>query len=117
MKKPTNDWRVKTLDRIRALIKEADPEATEERKWRDVPTWYHGGLICTGETYKSHVKVTFFKGASLSDPSKLFNSSLDGNARRAIDFHEGEKINEPAFKKLIKAASTLNRTKEATSRR
>ena len=98
------------LSQIRALIKEADPEVVEEWKWRGVPVWYHDGMICTGETYKDHVKVTFAKGAALKDPSKLFNSSLDGNVRRAIDFHEGDKIDEKAFKALICAAIALNET-------
>ncbi len=102
------DWRGETLARVRTLIKQADPEVVEEWKWRGVPVWYHGGMICTGETYKNHVKVTFAKGASLEDPSGLFNSSLDGNTRRAIDFHEGEKIDEKAFKALIHAAVALN---------
>jgi len=103
-----DDWRGETLARVRALIKQADPEAVEEWKWRGVPVWYHAGMICTGETYKSHVKMTFAKGASLEDPSGLFNSSLEGNTRRAIDFHEGDKINEKALKALIRAAVTLN---------
>jgi hypothetical protein len=102
------DWRGETLARIRALIKQADPGVTEEWKWRGVPVWYHDGMICTGETYKAVVKVTFAKGAQLKDPSKLFNSSLDGNVRRAIDLHEGEKLNESAFKALIRAAVALN---------
>jgi hypothetical protein len=102
------DWRGKTLARIRALIKEADPKVVEEWKWRGVPVWSHDGMICTGEAYKSVVKLTFLKGASLEDPSGLFNSSLDGNTRRAIDFHEGDKIDESAFKALIRAAVTLN---------
>jgi hypothetical protein len=106
--KELGDWRSKTLARIRALIKEADPKVVEEWKWRGVPVWSHDGMICTGETYKSVVKLTFLKGASLEDPSGLFNSSLDGNARRAIDFHEGDKINESAFKALIRAAVALN---------
>ncbi|MDT5344316.1 MAG: hypothetical protein QOE52_3500, partial [Mycobacterium sp.] len=93
---------------IRKLIKEADPDVVEEWKWRGVPVWYHDGMICTGETYKNVVKVTFAKGASLKDPSGLFNSSLDGNTRRAIDIHDGDKINERAFKALIRAATTLN---------
>ena len=105
------DWRGKMLGRLRALIKEADPEVVEEWKWRGVPVWSHDGLICTGETYKSVVKMTFAKGASLKDPSGLFNSSLDGNTRRAIDFHEGEKINEAALKTLVRAAVTLNKSK------
>jgi len=104
------DWRGKTLSRLRALIKQADPEAIEEWKWRGVPVWSHDGLICTGETYKSVVKVTFSKGASLKDPSGLFNSSLDGNTRRAIDFHEGDAIDEEAFKALIRAAVSLNQS-------
>ena len=92
-------------------MKEADPEVVEEWKWRGVPTWYHDGIICTGETYKSVVKLTFAKGAALKDPSGLFNSSLEGNVRRAIDIHEGEKINEKAFKTLVRAAVTLNKSK------
>ena len=110
--KELGDWRGETLGRVRALIKEADPEVVEEWKWRGVPTWYHdGSIICTGETYKAVVKTTFAKGAALKDPSKLFNSSLEGNVRRAIDFHEGEKINEKAFKALIRAAVDLNTAK------
>ena len=110
--KELGDWRGETLGRIRALIKAADPEVVEEWKWRGVPTWYHGGsIICTGETYKAVVKTTFAKGAALKDPSELFNSSLEGNVRRAIDFHEGEKINEKAFKALIRAAVDLNTAK------
>jgi hypothetical protein len=101
------DWRGKMLSRIRALIKQADPQVVEEWKW-EVPVWSHDGLICTGETYKKVVKLTFAKGASLEDPSGLFNSSLEGNTRRAIDFHEGEKIDEKALKALIRAAVTLN---------
>ena len=108
--KELDDWRGKTLSRVRALIKQADPEVVEEWKWRGVPVWSHDGLICTGETYKSVVKLTFFKGASLKDPSGLFNSSLDGNARRAIDLHEGDEIDEDAFKTLIRAAAALNRS-------
>jgi hypothetical protein len=104
------DWRGETLARIRKLIKQADPDVVEEWKWRGVPTWYHGGMICTGETYKNVVKMTFTKGASLDDPSGLFNSSLDGNTRRAIDFHEGDKINEKALKALIRAAVDLNKS-------
>jgi hypothetical protein len=104
-----DDWRGKTLSDIRALIKQADPEVVEEWKWRGVPVWSHDGLICTGETYKSVVKLTFLKGASLKDPSGLFNASLEGNARRAIDFHEGDDIDEDAFKALIRAAAALNR--------
>ena len=106
--KELDDWRGKTLSHVRALIKEADPEVVEEWKWRGVPVWSHNGLICTGETYKSVVKLTFAKGASLKDPSALFNSSLEGNTRRAIDLHEGDKIAEDAFKTLIRAAAALN---------
>jgi hypothetical protein len=102
------DWRGETLARVRKLIKEADPDVTEEWKWRGVPVWYHGGMLCTGETYKSVVKLTFAKGASLDDPAGLFNSSLDGNTRRAIDIHEDDKINEKALKELICAAIELN---------
>jgi hypothetical protein len=102
------DWRGKLLSQLRALIKQADPEVVEEWKWRGVPVWSHDGLICTGETYKKVVKMTFAKGAALDDPSGLFNSSLDGNTRRAIDFHEGETIDEEALKALIRAAVTLN---------
>ena len=105
--KELGDWRSKMLGRLRALIKEADPEVVEEWKW-EVPVWSHDGLICTGETYKSVVKLTFAKGAALKDPSGLFNSSLEGNTRRAIDFHEGEKINEEALKTLVRAAVALN---------
>jgi hypothetical protein len=102
------DWRGKTLARLRVLIKQAVPEVVEEWKWRGVPVWYHNGMICTGETYKSVVKMTFAKGAALDDPSGLFNSSLDGNTRRAIDFREGEKIDEGALKALVRAAAALN---------
>jgi hypothetical protein len=102
------DWRGETLARIRTLVKEADPAVVEEWKWRGVPVWYHTGMICTGETYKSVVKMTFAKGASLEDPSGLFNSSLDGNTRRAIDFHQGDEIDEKALKALIRAAVALN---------
>ena len=109
--KELGDWRGDTLSRIRTLIKDVDPEIVEEWKWRGVPVWYRDGMICTGETYKSVVKVTFAKGASLKDPSGLFNSSLDGNTRRAIDFHEGEKLNERALKALIRAAIALNKSK------
>jgi hypothetical protein len=109
--KELGDWRGETLERIRALIKEADPEAVEEWKWRGVPVWYHDGIICTGETYKSAVKMTFAKGAALPDPAKLFNASLEGNTRRAIDFHEGDTIDEKALKTLIRAAVTLNTSK------
>jgi hypothetical protein len=106
--KELDDWRGETLARVRALIKQADPEVVEEWKWRGVPVWSHAGIICTGETYKSVVKLTFAKGASLEDPAGLFNSSLDGNVRRAIDIHEGEKIDANALKTLIRAAVTLN---------
>ena len=106
--KELGDWRGKLLSRIRTLIKQADPEVVEEWKWRGVPVWSHHGLICTGETYKNVVKMTFAKGAALEDPARLFNSSLDGNTRRAIDFHEGEKIDEKALKALIRAAVALN---------
>ena len=109
--KELGDWRGKMLSRLRTLVKEADPEVVEEWKWRGVPVWSHDGLICTGETYKSVVKMTFAKGAALKDPSGLFNASLDGNVRRAIDFREGEKINEKALKTLIRAAVTLNKSK------
>ena len=102
------DWRGETLAQIRALVKQADPEVVEEWKWRGVPVWEHDGIICTGETYKSVVKMTFAKGASLEDPSGLFNSSLEGNTRRAIDIHEGEEIDEEALKALIRAAVSLN---------
>jgi hypothetical protein len=103
-----DDWRGETLARVRDLLKQADPEIVEEWKWRGVPVWYHDGMICTGETYKNHVKMTFAKGASLEDPSGLFNSSLEGNTRRAIDFHEGDKIDEKALRALIIAAVALN---------
>ena len=106
--KELDDWRGKTLSRVRALIKQADPEVVEEWKWRGVPVWSHDGLICTGEAYKNVVKMTFAKGASLEDPSGLFNSSLQGNTRRAIDFREGEKIDEKALKALIRSAVKLN---------
>jgi hypothetical protein len=112
--KELGDWRGQMLSRIRHLIKDADPDVTEEWKWRGVPVWSHGGLICTGETYKSVVKMTFAKGAALADPSGLFNASLDGNTRRAIDFREGDAIDEPALKTLIRAAVTLNRSKAKT---
>jgi hypothetical protein len=105
------DWRGKMLSRIRTLVKEADPEVVEEWKWRGVPVWAHDGIICTGETYKNVVKMTFAKGAALTDPSGLFNSSLEGNTRRAIDFREGETIDEEALKTLIRAAVTLNKSK------
>jgi hypothetical protein len=109
--KELDDWRGRTLSKLRSLVKEADPDVVEEWKWRGVPTWYHDGMICTGESYKSVVKMTFAQGAALKDPSGLFNSSLEGNVRRAIDFHEGEKINEKAFKALISAAVKLNSSK------
>ena len=110
--KELDDWRGKTLAHVRALIKQADPEVVEEWKWRGVPVWSHDGIICTGETYKSVVKLTFAKGASLADPKALFNSSLEGNTRRAIDLHEGEEIKEAAFKTLIRAAIALNGSKK-----
>jgi hypothetical protein len=109
--KELGDWRGKMLSRLRTLVKEADPEVVEEWKWRGVPVWSHDGLICTGETYKNVVKMTFAKGAALKDPCRLFNSSLDGNVRRAIDFREGEKIDEEALKTLVRAAVTLNKSK------
>jgi hypothetical protein len=108
--KELDDWRGKTLSHVRALIKQADPEMVEEWKWRGVPVWYHDGMICTGETYKSVVKLTFAKGAALDDPSGLFNSSLEGNVRRAIDLHEGDDVDGDAFKTLIRAAVALNRS-------
>ncbi len=108
--KDLGDWRGERLAHVRALIKQAAPEVVEEWKWRGVPVWYHDGMICTGETYKSVVKVTFAKGAVLEDPSGLFNSSLEGNVRRAIDFHEADAVDEPAFKALIQAAVALNRS-------
>jgi hypothetical protein len=106
--KELGDWRGETLARVRMLIREADPEVVEEWKWRGVPVWSHAGIICTGETYKNVVKMTFAKGASLEDPSGIFNASLEGNTRRAIDFHEGDKIDEKALKALIRAAVALN---------
>jgi hypothetical protein len=106
--KALDDWRGETLARVRSLIRQADPEVVEEWKWGGVPVWSHAGIICTGETYKNVVKMTFAKGASLADPSGLFNSSLEGNTRRAIDFHEGDKIDEKALKALIRAAIALN---------
>jgi hypothetical protein len=106
--KELSDWRGETLARVRALVKQADPEVVEEWKWRGVPVWSHAGIICTGETYKNVVKMTFAKGASLEDPSGLFNSSLEGNTRRAIDFHEGDSIDAEALKALIRAAVALN---------
>jgi len=108
------DWRGKTLARLRALIKQAAPDVIEEWKWRGVPAWYQGGLICTGETYRGVVKMTFLKGASLKDPARLFNASLDGNARRAIDLHQGDEIDEEALKALVRAAVALN---ESSARR
>ena len=114
--KELSDWRGETLARIRMIIKQADPEVVEEWKWRGVPVWSHDGIICTGETYKSVVKMTFAKGASLEDPSSLFNSSLEGNTRRAIDFHEDDKIDEKALMALIRAAVALN-TSSAAGRR
>ena len=113
--KALTDWRGETLARVRILIKQADPEMVEEWKWRGVPVWSHAGIICTGETYKNVVKTTFAKGASLADPSGLFNSSLEGNTRRAIDFHEGDKIDEKALKALIRAAVALNISVRATA--
>ena len=113
--KELSDWRGDTLARVRILIKQADPEVVEEWKWRGVPVWSHAGMICTGETYKNVVKMTFAKGASLEDPSGLFNSSLEGNTRRAIDFHEGDKIDENALKALIRAAVALNTAKRTTA--
>ena len=110
--KELGDWRGKMLGRIRALMREADPEVVEEWKWRGVPVWSHDGMICTGETYKNTVKLTFAKGAALKDPSRLFNSSLEGNTRRAIDFREGDTIDEAALKTLIRAAVTLNKSKQ-----
>ncbi len=109
--KELGDWRGEMLSRLRTVVKQADPEVVEEWKWRGVPVWEHDGQICTGETYKKVVKMTFAKGASLKDPSGLFNSSLEGNTRRAIDFREGEKINEKALKTLVRAAVTLNKSK------
>jgi hypothetical protein len=114
--KELGDWRGETLARVRAIIKQADPGVVEEWKWRGVPVWEHDGIICTGETYKAVVKLTFAKGASLDDPSKLFNASLDGNTRRAIDLHEGDKINPTALKALIRAAVALNMSKRAKKR-
>jgi hypothetical protein len=110
--KELGDWRGETLGRLRALIKDADPEVTEEWKWRGVPVWEHDGIICTGESYKAVVKTTFAHGAALADPAGLFNSSLEGGTRRAIDFHEGDKINERAFKVLIRAAIAFNQAKK-----
>jgi hypothetical protein len=112
--KELSDWRGPMLAHVRALIRQADPEVVEEVKWRGVPVWEHAGIICTGETYKSAVKLTFLKGAALADPAKLFNSSLEGNARRAIDLHEGDVIDEEAFTALIRAAVALNTAKSRT---
>ena len=109
--KELGDWRGKMLARVRALIKQADPQVVEECKWRGVPVWSHAGIICTGETYKNVVKMTFARGAALADPARLFNSSLEGNTRRAIDIHEGEKVDEKALKALIRAAVDLNTSK------
>jgi hypothetical protein len=114
--KSLTDWRGETLARVRALIKQADPEVVEEWKWRGVPVWSHAGIICTGETYKSVVKLTFAKGATLDDPSRLFNASLEGNTRRAIDIHEADKIDERALKALIRAAVALNTSVGANPR-
>lgn len=115
--KELGDWRGEMLGRIRGLIKQADPEVVEEWKWRGVPVWEHDGIICTGETYKAVVKLTFAKGAALDDPAGLFNSSLDGNVRRAIDIREGEKINEKALKALIRAAVELNASKKKPAKK
>ena len=112
-----NDWRGETLARLRALVKEADPEIVETWKWRGVPVWEHDGIVCTGETYKTVVKMTFAKGASVEDPAGLFNSSLEGNTRRAIDFHEGEAIDEAALKRLIRAAVALNASSRAKKKK
>lgn len=114
--KELRDWRGETLARVRALIRQAAPDVIEEWKWRGVPVWSHGGIICTGETYKSVVKLTFARGASLEDPSGLFNSSLEGNTRRAIDLHEGDEIDDEALKALIRAAVALNTSARATAR-
>jgi len=111
--KELGDWQGETLSRLRTLIKQADPKVVEEWKWRGTPVWSHDGMICTGETYKSVVKMTFAKGASLKDPSGLFNSSLEGNARRAIDFHEGDKIDEKALKALVRSAVAVNTSSSA----
>jgi hypothetical protein len=111
------DWRGKTLAKVRAIVHQADPEIVEEWKFMGTPVWSHAGIVCTGETYKNHVKMTFAKGAELKDPSRLFNSSLDGNVRRAIDIHEGEKIDEAALKDLIRAAVALNLSDRSTTKR
>lgn len=115
--KELGDWRGETLARVRALIKQADPEVVEELKWRGVPVWEHDGIICTGETYKNAVKLTFARGAALEDPSGLFNASLEGNVRRAIDIHEGDKIDEKALKALIRAAVALNTATRAARKK
>jgi hypothetical protein len=115
--KELGDWRGATLARVRAIIKQADPDVVEEWKWRGVPVWEHDGIICTGETYKAVVKMTFAQGAALKDPAKLFNSSLEGNVRRAIDIAEGDKINEKALKDLIRAAVDLNRAKKKPAKK
>jgi hypothetical protein len=112
--KELGDWRGKMLSRIRTVVRQADPDVVEQWKWRGVPVWSHDGIICTGETYTNVVKMTFAKGAALKDPSRLFNSSLEGNTRRAIDFHEGEKINEAALKDLVRAAVAFNTSKSRT---
>jgi hypothetical protein len=114
--KELGDWRGETLARLRSLIRGADPEVVEAWKWRGVPVWEHAGIICTGETYRSVVKLTFAKGASLEDPSRLFNASLEGNARRAVDFHEGDRIDEEALKALVRAAVALNTSGRAAAR-
>jgi len=114
--KELGDWHGRTLAKVRALIREADPEIVEEWKWMGTPVWSHGGIVCTGETYKNVVKMTFAKGAALKDPSGLFNSSLDGNVRRAIDIHEGENVDEAALKDLIRAAVALNMSKKSKSK-
>jgi hypothetical protein len=114
--KELGDWRGETLARVRSFIKQACPDVVEEWKWRGVPVWEHAGIICTGETYKAVVKLTFARGASLKDPSRLFNSSLEGNTRRAIDIHEGDKLDGPALQALIRAAVALNTAKRATAR-
>jgi hypothetical protein len=114
--KELNDWRGETLAHVRSLVKDADPEVVEEWKWRGVPVWSHAGIICTGETYKAVVKLTFAKGAALDDPARLFNSSLEGSTRRAIDIHEGDEIDEEALKALIRAAVALNTSKPAAAR-
>jgi hypothetical protein len=114
--KELNDWRGETLARVRSLIKQADPDVIEEWKWRGVPVWSHGGILCTGETYKAVVKLTFAKGAALDDPKDLFNSSLEGNTRRAIDIHEGESIDEEALQALVRAAVALNTSKRPSAR-